>query len=84
MKLFVYSLKNILFWGEAVSLTCETQTGQITVLDNHEPLITALKEGLVKIIDNDKKSSYIQILNGFLEIRTGNEVRCIISEKEKE
>lgn len=83
MKLFVYSLKNILFQGEAESLTCETTDGQITVLDNHEPLITVLKEGLIKIIDKNKKLSYIQTLNGFLEIRTGNEIRCIIEEKQQ-
>lgn len=81
MKLFIYSLKNTLFQGEAESLTCETANGQITILDNHEPLITILKEGLIKIIDKNKKLSYIQTLKGFLEIRTGNEVRCIIDPK---
>ena len=80
MKLFIYSLKNTLFQGEAESLTCETANGQITVLDNHEPLITILKEGLIKIIDKNKKLSYIQTLNGFIEIRTGNEVRCIVDQ----
>ncbi len=83
MKLFVYSLKNTLFQGEAESLTCETTNGQITVLDNHEPLITLLKDGLIKIVDKNKKMNYIQTLKGFLEIRTGNEVRCIIDQKEK-
>ncbi len=84
MKLFIYSLKNTLFQGEAESLTCDTVTGQITVLDNHEPLITLLKEGVIKIIDKNKKLDYIQILKGFVEIRTGNEVRCIIDQKEQQ
>lgn len=80
MKLYIYSLKNTLFQGEAESLTCDTTCGQITVLDNHEPLITVLKEGLIKIIDENQKLNYIQVKSGFVEIRNGNEVRCIIGQ----
>jgi len=81
MKLFIYSLKNTLFEGEAESLTCETANGQITILNNHEPLITLLKEGLIKIVDKAQKLNYIQTTGGFLEIRGSNEVRCIIDQE---
>jgi len=80
MRSFIYSIKNTLFEGEAESLTCETANGQITILNNHEPLITLLKEGAIKIIDKNQKVNYIQTTGGFLEIRGSNEVRCIIDQ----
>ena len=51
MKLSVYSLKKILFQGEARLLNCKTVMGEITVLDNHETLITSLSEGVMKVVE---------------------------------
>ena len=78
MKLSVYSLKKILFWGEASLLNCKTVMGEITVLDNHETFIGVLKPGLVKIIDSAEKEHFFEVTSGFLEVREGNEVRCLI------
>lgn len=80
MKLSVYSLKNILFQGEAISLNCKTVMGEITVLDNHETLITVLSAGVVKIVDTDKKEQFFEIASGFLEVKPDNEVRCIVEQ----
>jgi len=80
MKLSVYSLKKILFQGEAVELNCKTVTGEITVLDNHETFITVLSAGVVKVVDKNKKEIFFPITSGFLEVKPGNEVRCIVEE----
>lgn len=80
MKLSVYSLKKILFQGEASLLNCKTVTGEITVLDNHETFITVLSAGVIKIIDFNKKENFFPIKSGFLEVKPGNEVRCIVEE----
>jgi len=80
MKLGIYSLKKILFQGEAVSVNCQTTGGEITVLDNHRPLITILKKGVLKIIDKDKKEHYIPISSGFLEVNSKNQTRLIVDE----
>jgi F-type H+-transporting ATPase subunit epsilon len=80
MKLSVYSLKKVLFQGEASSLNCKTVMGEITVLDNHEPLITALASGPVKVIDASGKEQFFVIKSGFLEVKPGNEVRCIVEQ----
>jgi len=80
MKLSVYSLKNILFQGDASSLNVKTVMGEITVLDNHETLITVLSAGVVKIVDDNKKEHFFEISSGFLEVKTGNEVRCIVEQ----
>jgi len=80
MKLSVYSLKNILFQGQASLLNCKTVMGEITVLDNHETLITVLSTGVVKIVDEKKKDIFFPIKSGFLEVKPGNEVRCIVEQ----
>ena len=61
-------------------MNCKTVTGEITVLDNHETLITVLSAGVVKVIDENKKESLFPIRSGFLEVKAGNEVRCIVEQ----
>lgn len=78
MKLSIYSLKKVLFAGEASLLNCKTAAGEITVLDNHEPYIGMLNRGVMKVVDQDKKDYFFEITSGFLEVRQGNEVRCMV------
>jgi F-type H+-transporting ATPase subunit epsilon len=80
MKLSVYSLKRTLFEGAAVSVNCPTEVGEITVLDNHRPLITILKTGTMKVVDAEGKEHYFPVKDGFVEVKTGNQVRCIVEE----
>ena len=80
MKLSIYSLKNILFQGDASLLNCQTMMGEITVLDNHEPLISILAAGIIRIADKDKKEQFFPIKSGFLEVKYDNEVRCIVEQ----
>lgn len=78
MKLSVYSLKKILFSGEASLLNCKTMIGEITVLDNHQTFIGVLKMGVMRVMDSEKKEHFFEINSGFLEVRPGNEVRCLV------
>ena len=80
MKLSIYSLKNILFQGDALSLNCKTVMGEITILDNHETLITVLSAGVMKVVDKEKKEYFFEIKSGFLEVKPSNEVRCIVEQ----
>lgn len=79
MKLSVYSLKKILFQGEAELLNCKTAVGEITVLNHHETYIGVLTEGTMRIVDSAKKENYFPVKSGFLEVKENNEVRCIIA-----
>ncbi len=80
MKLSIYSLKRALYIGDAKSINCQTQAGEITILDNHQPLISMLKEGVMKIIDNSNKDYYLNAKSGFLEVKPDNEARFIVEE----
>ncbi len=81
MKLGVYSLKKVLFQGDAKSVNCNTRSGEVTILDNHQPLISILAKGVVKIVDADQKEHYIQTRSGFLEVDANNQTKLLIEEE---
>lgn len=80
MKLEIYSLKKILFKGEAVSINCKTKSGEITVLDNHRPLISILSKGVIEVADVNKEDHYIPVLSGFMEVKASNRVKLLVEE----
>lgn len=59
-------------------MNCKTAVGEITVLDNHEPLIGVLMPGAMKVVDEKQQEHFFEIKSGFLEVRKGNEVRCLV------
>ena len=65
--------ERIVFDAEADSVTCPTQTGQITVLPNHIPLISALANGEL-VVRTGKTMNRVAIAGGFLEVRPGNKL----------
>lgn len=80
MHLSVYSLKKILFEGDAASVNCKTKNGEITVLNHHRPLISELTKGVMKIIDPAHKEHYIPVNGGFLEVQKNNYVSLLVDE----
>ena len=78
MKLGVYSLKKVLFQGEAASVSCNTRVGEVTILDGHEALISLVEKGTVKIVDKDKKEWYIPVSSGFLEVNSDSQVKILV------
>ncbi len=72
MKLNIISLKGLEFDGEVSSLNLKTTSGEITVLDNHRPLITALKRGEAVVIKEDGDKLNFNIESGFLEVSDAN------------
>jgi F0F1-type ATP synthase epsilon subunit len=81
MKLGVYSLRKVLFQGDAKSVNCNTRSGEITILDHHEPLISILTKGVIKITDANTEDHYIQTRSGFLEIDANNEAKMLVEEE---
>jgi len=77
MRLTIYSLKGIEFEGEVASFNTKTQNGEITVLDNHRPLITLLEEGTAKIGLSDSGVKNFEIKSGFLEMDDRNNLSVL-------
>jgi F-type H+-transporting ATPase subunit epsilon len=80
MQLGVYSLDKVFFQGEASEVNCNTERGEITILDHHAPLISILAKGTMKIVDANKKEHHISVSGGFLEVRSGNQARILVDE----
>lgn len=80
MKLAVFSLRKILFQGDALSINAKTASGEITILDHHKPLISVLTKGVLKIVDNGHKEHYIPVGSGFVEVNSANQTRLLVDE----
>jgi F0F1-type ATP synthase epsilon subunit len=78
MLVTIASLKGKQFEGEAKSVNLTTRTGDITVLDNHRPLITILASGVTTIRAKDDKESTFKITGGFLEMDDKNHLKLLI------
>ncbi len=79
MYLKVVSLKGIQYEGDIKSINAKTTSGEITVLDHHLPLITALDRGRLVITDKAGKETIIPTESGFLEVEAGNKASALIS-----
>ncbi|HBH71512.1 MAG TPA: hypothetical protein DDX26_01465 [Candidatus Yonathbacteria bacterium] len=77
MKLTIAKVDEVLFKGEAASLSCTGSMGDLTILPHHTPLVTPLKRGTLKVIDSEGKESIFTANDGVLEVG-GNEVTVIL------
>ena len=68
MKLYIYSLESMVYEGDADVITLPTTSGEISVLENHIPLITELKSGEIRIKKNGGHEEF-PINSGFAEIK---------------
>ncbi|MFA5747360.1 MAG: ATP synthase F1 subunit epsilon [Candidatus Paceibacterota bacterium] len=69
MKLNIISQKEIVFQKEVISATLPGLAGELTVLEEHVPLITPLKKGKVTIRDMEDKEFIFNIERGVLEVQ---------------
>lgn len=73
MKLTVLNLKGHLFEGDVQSITLPAEQGELTILPNHVPIITALKKGAISALMvkteryTNEERKYIECLDGILE-----------------
>jgi ATP synthase F1 epsilon subunit len=80
MQLGVYSLEKVLYHGEAREVNLRTRSGEITILDHHEPLISILERGVMKIVDVDGTKLYFPVVSGFLEVNSHDQVKILVEE----
>lgn len=74
MRVAIYSITATLFEGEAEKLIARTPQGEITVLDNHIPLITLLAGPAIEIIDQEGWTTTVPLAAGILDVRPESEV----------
>lgn len=81
IQLKVISKNGIKFHGDISSITMPSISGEITLLPDHIPLLSGLKDGNIKVMDSSKSSHEIVIVSGF--IRFINNTCVVTIEEEK-
>lgn len=54
--------------GEVYGVQMPGLTGSFEVLNNHAPLVSALKAGKLKVLVDKNRNEYFQIEGGFVEV----------------
>jgi F-type H+-transporting ATPase subunit epsilon len=68
LHLIISSVSENVFDGHAVSVTVPGSAGEMTILPNHEPLITTLAAGTIALRDQNKDERKFPIQRGVLEV----------------
>ena len=68
MKLEIITPSSTLFTGEVSLVQLPGIDGLFEILKSHAPLVSALKEGRVKVVDDQNETQYFDIRGGVVEI----------------
>ncbi len=68
MKVEILSPEKHLYDGEATFVSLPGSDGSLGILDNHAPLITTLKKGVVKLKMADGKEEIYEVNGGTVEV----------------
>jgi F-type H+-transporting ATPase subunit epsilon len=76
-KIQILTANKNIFAGEVVSLIVPTKEGQLTILNNHTPIVSVLSigEAVVETENKEKKSFYLQ--GGVLEVKQNGDVSLL-------
>lgn len=78
MKVAIHSIQKTLYEGIAEKLICKTPQGQITVLDNHIPLITKVMGPAMEVVDKKGERIIIDLNSGVLEVRPESQAVLLV------
>lgn len=81
MRLTVHSLEKTFFDGTVEKTIVNTPMGEITILDGHIPLISALEGPEIKTVDTLNKINIIKIVSGIMEVKPKSEVIILADTK---
>ncbi len=77
MKVKVVSPEKTLYDGEAVALFLPGANGQFEVLNDHAPVLSTLREGVVACNLQNGESLNIEITGGFVEVARNVASVCV-------
>lgn len=71
-------------YDDAVSqVSVPTETGEVTILANHVPMVSAMKAGELVFVKQDGSRVPLAVSRGVLEIRSGNKVVVLTDTAER-
>jgi F-type H+-transporting ATPase subunit epsilon len=68
LNLEILTPERRLFSDEVVGVQLPGVSGSFEVLDKHAPLVSALKSGRIKVINDKTHTTFFDIRSGFVEV----------------
>jgi len=68
MHIRILAIDKELYAGSADALSVPAESGEITILDNHVPLISLLKKGKIVVHHGGKNKEEFSVRGGFIEV----------------
>ena len=78
MQLELISPKQMLFSGEIHLIQVPGTKGSFEILKNHEPIVSSLDAGKIKIITTTGEEKFFDIKDGFIEVKK-NEISVLVT-----
>lgn len=72
----ILQINKTIFDGESTGVTIPGVSGEMQILPGHEPMVTALKEGVITILSGDDTEE-VSIEHGYAEV-TPSQVTIIL------
>jgi F-type H+-transporting ATPase subunit epsilon len=73
MKLKIVTPERVLMEKEVESISVTTQSGEITILNNHVPMVSNLRAGELRYVEKGEMQ-FFALSRGFVEVRENNQV----------
>ena len=77
MKITVLTPDTSVFEGEIKSVKVPGANGEFEVLNNHAPLVSALNEGSIRLVESNGNAKTFKISSGFIEV-LNNEIALLV------
>ena len=78
MQLELISPKQILFSGKIHLIQVPGTKGSFEILKNHEPIVSSLDAGKIKVITSTGEEKFFDIKDGFVEVKK-NEISVLVT-----
>ena len=72
-----------LFEEEIVSATLPTESGEVTILDNHVPIVSNLTAGVAEMTRKDGSAEDVALSGGFIQIGEDNRITVLADTAER-
>ncbi len=82
MELVALTPEKEIFNGKITSVKVPGINGQFEILNGHAPIVAALSNGEVRILDEGGQRTTFRIMKGFIEV-INNEVSLLIQSMEE-
>ncbi|RMD52223.1 ATP synthase F1 subunit epsilon [Candidatus Parcubacteria bacterium] len=82
LSLKIVTPERIVFEDLVEAVSVMTQTGEITILPNHAPLVSLLKAGEMRLFSKGMES-LLAVSTGVIEVKPGNEVIVLADTAER-